>query len=78
MKTITLDRFKSRLTDYAEKIQNGQEFVITEGKTKKKIFKVSPFVENKRAIRKIGPLDGKAKAFFSEDWEITDTELSNL
>jgi hypothetical protein len=70
MKTVSITQFKSKLEDYAEKIQNGAEFIITEGRAKKKIFKVSPFTEGKSRKRTIGPLDGKAKAIFSKDWNI--------
>ena len=78
MKTVTIGEFKANLSSYAEKIQNGEEIVVTHGRKKKKIFRVLPFREDKPKKRKLGILEGKVKVVFHDDWQVSDEELLGL
>lgn len=77
MKTVSIAEFKTNLAEYAEEIQHGEEFVVTEGIEKKGIFRVLPFLEEKPKKRQLGILEGKVTVKFSDDWEMTDEELLN-
>ena len=75
MKTVTIADFKANLSDYADKIQKGEEFVVTHGRKKRKIFRVLPYKEKKLIKRKLGILNGKVKIRFSKDFKITTEEF---
>lgn len=60
------------------KILKGEEFIISYGRKKNKIFKVSPVREEKPFKRKLGILEGKVTVTFSDDWEMSEEELLNL
>ncbi len=77
MKTISVGEFKARMSFFIEKILKGEEFVISYGRKKNKIFKVSPVNDEKPFKRKLGPLKGKATVIFHDDWEMTDEEFLN-
>ena len=74
MKVITVGEFKARLSQIIERILKGEEYVISYGRKKKKIFKVVPYKEEKPK-RKLGSLEGKATATFSKDWKMTTEEF---
>lgn len=63
---------------FIERILKGEEFIVSYGRKKNKIFKVSPIKEEKPFKRKLGVLEGKATATFSEDWEMSEEELLDL
>jgi antitoxin (DNA-binding transcriptional repressor) of toxin-antitoxin stability system len=75
MKTVTVGEFKAKMSSFIERILKGEEFIVSYGRKKNKIFKVSPVVDEKPFKRKLGPLKGKATVTFSDDWEMTDEEL---
>lgn len=75
MKTITVGEFKSNLAQIIEKILKGEEYVVSYGRKKKKIFRVIPYLEEKKKKRKLGILEGKVKIKFHGDWEMSDEEL---
>jgi len=77
MKTITVGEFKSNLAQIIEKILKGEEYVVSYGRKRKKIFKVVPYQEEKPKKRKLGILDGKVTIKFHDDWEMSDEELLN-
>jgi antitoxin (DNA-binding transcriptional repressor) of toxin-antitoxin stability system len=78
MKTISVGEFKAKLSQIIEKILKGEEYVVSYGKKKKKIFRVVPYNEKKVLKRKIGLLDGKIKIKIHDDFKMTDEELLNL
>lgn len=78
MKTVTISQFKSNLSEYAAKVQQGAEFIVTHGRKRKKIFKVIPIVEEKPSKRKLGVLKGKATVVFHDDWKMTTKEFTGL
>lgn len=75
MKTISIADFKTNLSDITQRVLKGEEFIVTHGRKKRKIFKVSPLLEDKQKKRKLGILEGKATVRFKKDWEMTDEEL---
>ncbi len=77
MKTITVGEFKSNLAQIIEKILKGEEYVVSYGRKRKKIFKVVPYQEEKPKKRKLGLLVGKMTIKFHDDWEMSDEEFLN-
>jgi antitoxin (DNA-binding transcriptional repressor) of toxin-antitoxin stability system len=77
MKTITVGEFKSNLAQIIEKILKGEEYVVSYGRKRKKIFKVVPYQEEKPKKRKLGLLEGKITIKFHDDWEMSDEEFLN-
>ncbi len=78
MKTVTIGEFKANLSSYAEKIQKGEELVVTHGRKRKKIFRVLPFQEDKPKKRKLGILNGKVKVKFAKDFKMSTEEFLGL
>jgi len=74
MKVISVGEFKANLAQIIERILKGEEYVVSYGRKKKKIFKVVPFRED-TPKRKLGRLEGKATATFSKDWKMTTEEF---
>ena len=77
MKTITVGEFKSNLAQIIEKILKGEEYVVSYGRKRKKIFKVVPYQEEEPKKRKLGLLEGKMTIKFHDDWEMSDEEFLN-
>ena len=77
MKTITVGEFKTNLAQIIEKILKGEEYVVSYGRKRKKIFKVVPYQEERPKKRKLGILEGKVTIKFHDDWEMSDEELLN-
>ncbi len=77
MKTVSIGEFKTNLSQLIQRILKGEEFVVTHGRKKTKIFKVLPFEEQKPQKRKLGSLEGKVKVTFHDDWEMSDEEFLN-
>ncbi len=78
MKTVTIGEFKTNLSALVLKVQQGEELVVTHGRKKKKILRVLAFREEKPKKRKLGLLEGKVKAVFHDDWEMSEEELLGL
>jgi antitoxin (DNA-binding transcriptional repressor) of toxin-antitoxin stability system len=74
MKTVSIGDFKTNLSEIAQKVLKGEEFIVTHGRKKTKMFKVVPFTEKSKK-RKLGILEGKATVKFHDDWEMSDEEL---
>lgn len=75
MKTVTIGEFKANLSLYIEKIQKGEELVVTHGRKRKKILRVLPFHEVKPRRRKLGPLEGKGSFKIHKDFEMSAQEI---
>jgi antitoxin (DNA-binding transcriptional repressor) of toxin-antitoxin stability system len=78
MKTVSIGDFKTNLSEIAQKVLKGEEFIVTHGRKKTKMFKVSPLDEVKQTKRKLGILKGKVKVKFHDDWEMSEEELLDL
>jgi hypothetical protein len=75
MKVITVGEFKSRMAFFIERILKGEEFIVSYGRKRNKIFKVSPIKDEKPFKRKLGILKGKATVVFHDDWKMTTEEF---
>jgi antitoxin (DNA-binding transcriptional repressor) of toxin-antitoxin stability system len=77
MKVITVGEFKTNLSQIIEKILKGEEYIVSYGRKKRKIFKVVPYHEEKHK-RKLGVLEGKATVEFAKDWKMSTEEFLGL
>lgn len=75
MKTVTIGEFKANLSAFAEKIERGESLIVTKGRKRKKIFKVSPYKEGKPANRKLGLLKNRVTVKFAQDFKMTSEEF---
>lgn len=75
MKMVTVAEFKANLSSITEDVKSGQEYVVTRGRKKEKVFKVSPIKKTGKKKREIGILDGKASVEFADDFKMTIEEF---
>jgi prevent-host-death family protein len=76
METFNVGELKSKFSDVLQRVQSGEEIVVSFGKSGKKIAVLVPYdkyVSNKP--RKLGVLKGKAKFAIKDDFQMTDEEL---
>ncbi len=78
MKTVSSAELKNNFAYYLEKVSKGEEFVVEYGRKKKKVARIVPFQEKKKAKRKLGQLEGKVKISFSPDFKMTTEEFLGL
>ena len=79
MKSLPVGEFKATLSDLLEKVQQGESFGITYGKSKKLVAELNPPKKQKRKKkRKFGILDGKMNIVFADDFKMTEEEFINL
>ena len=79
MKSLSVGEIKTQFSDILEKVQQGESFGITYGKSKKLVAELNPpKMQKKIKKRKFGILDGKMKIVFADDFKMTDEELINL
>lgn len=78
MKTLPVGELKAQFSEVLEMVQNGETFGILYGKKKKPIAMIVPYNEKNKKERKIGILEGKAEAVFSNDFSISEEELIGL
>ncbi|MDZ7772055.1 MAG: hypothetical protein U5K31_04845 [Balneolaceae bacterium] len=75
MKTMSVGEFKTRFSEVIEWVKSGKKVAVTYGR-KKEI--VGYFVSEPSAgptRRKLGLLEGKAKATFTENFKMTEEEF---
>ncbi len=79
MKSLPVGEFKAQFSEVLEKVQQGESFGITYGKSKKLIAEINPpKKQEKKKKRKIGIMDGKMKIVFADNFKMTDEELLDL
>lgn len=79
MKTLPVGEIKAQFSEVLEKVQQGESFGITFGKSKKLIAEINPpRKKEKQKKRKFGILDGKVKITFADDFTMTEEEFINL
>lgn len=79
MKSLPVGEFKAQFSEVLEKVQQGESFGITYGKSKKLIAEINPpKKQEKEKKRKIGIMDGKIKIVFADNFKMTDEELLDL
>lgn len=79
MKSLPVGELKAQFSEVLEKVQQGESFEITYGKSKKPVAKIVPINGSKaKKKRKLGILDGKMKIVFADDFKMTEEEFINL
>ena len=79
MKSLSVGEIKTQFSDILEKVQQGESFGITYGKSKKLVAEINPPKKQKnKKKRKFGILDGKVKYVFADDFKMTEEELLGL
>ena len=78
MKTMTVGEFKTHFSDVVKKVKAGEEIAVTSGKKKEIVGYFVPEITEKKGKRKLGILEGKATATFSDDFKISIEEFLNL
>lgn len=79
MKSLPVGEFKAHFSEVLEKVQQGESFGITYGKSKKLVAEINPPKKQiPKKKRKLGILEGKVKNVFADDFKMTDEELLDL
>jgi len=75
MKRISVEEFKSQFFKIIEDVKSGEEIEVILEQGKEVIGYFIPKVSKEKSIRQLGVLDGKAQAFFMDDFKMTDEEF---
>ena len=79
MKNLQVGEFKANFSEVLERVQQGESFGITYGKSKKLVAEINPPRKQKpKKKRKIGVLDGKMEIVFADDFKMTEEDLIDL
>jgi len=76
METLKVGELKRNFSHILQKVQAGEEIIISFGKKEKKIAVLVPYDKYiSDSPRPLGVLKGKAKCIIGEDFQISDEEL---
>jgi antitoxin (DNA-binding transcriptional repressor) of toxin-antitoxin stability system len=75
MRTMSVGEFKTHFSEVLKSVLAGEEVGIMYGKRKEVVAKLVPKVSGKRAKRKLGPLSGKGRITFADDFKMTQEEF---
>ncbi len=76
METIKVGELKSKFSHILQRVQAGEEIIISFGKREKKIAVLVPYDKYvSDSPRPLGVLKGKAKCIIGDDFQISDEEL---
>ena len=79
METLKVGELKSKFSNILQRVQAGEEIVISFGKKDKKIAVLVPYDKYiSNSPRSLGILKGKARCTMKDDFQITDEELFSL
>jgi PHD/YefM family antitoxin component YafN of YafNO toxin-antitoxin module len=79
MKTIQFSEAKTDFYAILKEVENGNEFAISYGNNKKSIAVILSYEKwKKNQKRQLGTLEGKMSVEFSENFAISDEELTDL
>jgi antitoxin (DNA-binding transcriptional repressor) of toxin-antitoxin stability system len=79
MKSLSVGEIKTQFSEVLEKVQQGESFGITYGKSKKLVAEINPpKAKQMQKKRKLGILEGKMKVVFADDFKMTEEEFINL
>lgn len=78
METMTVGDFKANFSEVLKKVQQGEEIAISFGKKKEIVARLIPGSGQKKAKRKIGIFEGKAKITFTKNYSITEEEMLGI
>ena len=77
MQVVTVGEFKANFSEMLRKVLAGEEIGISYGKRKEIVARLVPKKEEKQK-RKIGLLDGVAKATFANDFKMSEEAFLGL
>jgi len=77
MKMMSATEFKRHFSDVIEHVKAGETIAVTYGKRKEIIGYFASELTNKPK-RRLGILEGKAKAIFAPDFKMTEEEFLGL
>jgi len=76
MQTMTVAELKSNFSEVLQRVQRGEDVVISYGKRHEKVAVLVPFSHYAgRQGRTLGLLGGKASFFIRDDFALTDEEF---
>ena len=76
METLKVGELKSQFSHVLQRVQAGEEIIISFGKKEKKIAVLVPYDKYiSDSPRPLGVLKGKAKCIIGNDFQISDEEL---
>ena len=76
METLKVGELKSNFSHILQRVQAGEEIIISFGKKDKKIAVLVPYDKYvSDSPRPLGLLKGKAKCIIGDDFQISDEEL---
>ena len=75
---MSVGEFKANFSEVLKSVLAGEEIGILYGKKKEIVAKLVPKTVEKKARRKIGLLEGKAKVNFAKDFKMTEEEFLGL
>jgi hypothetical protein len=75
MKIVTVAQFKAHFAETIEWVRSGQKVGVTSGKKQDLIGIFMPQVLSKPEKRRLGQLEGLAKAVFHDDFKMSDIEF---
>ena len=76
METLKVGELKSKFSQVLQRVQAGEEIIISFGKNDKKIAVIVPYDKYMSpSPRPLGLLKGKAECTIKDDFQITDEEL---
>lgn len=76
METFKIGELKSKFSHVLQRVQAGEEIIISLGKKQKKIAVLVPYDKYiSNSPRPLGILKGKAKCIISDNFQIRDEEL---
>lgn len=79
MKSLSVGEIKTQFSDILEKVQQGESFGITYGKSKKLVAEINPpKTQKSKKKRKLGIWEGKVEYTFEDNFKMTDEELLDL
>lgn len=78
MKTLQANKLKAQFSSVLNMVKQGEKIGILQGKNRKPVAMIVPYIEEKKKQRKIGLLDGKVKIQFNSDFKITEEKLLGL
>ena len=73
METISVGELKARFSEVLDRVQKGEEIIISFGKRREKVAVLLPYTRyHNRQHRKLGPLKGRGGFVIRKGFKMTD------
>ena len=72
---MTVGEFKSHFSDVVDQVKAGASFAVTYGRKKEIVGYFLPEAQIVKPKRKLGILEGKAKATFNSDYQMSEEDF---